>query len=101
LEEIPDLSALHREFGPRGLQLIAVAMSYDPPNLVLEAIRNRKLEYAVALDPLGEAAKSFGQVRLVPNTFLIDPKGRIELHRLGKIDVHQLRPRIAKMLEPS
>jgi peroxiredoxin len=98
IEEMPDLSALHRDFSARGFQLIAVAMPYDPPNRVLELAKARQLPYPVALDPLGRLTAAFGGVQLVPNSFLIGPDGRIAWHSLGRIRADELRPHILRML---
>ena len=60
IEEIPQLVRLHEDFAPFGLQVIAIAMAYDPPNRVVELSRVMQLPYAVALDIDGEAAQAFG-----------------------------------------
>lgn len=98
LEEMPDLSALHRDYAARGFRLIAVAMPYDPPNRVVASAQEMQLPFPVALDPLGEITGAFGQVRLVPNSFLIAPDGRIAMHRLGRIHFNDLRVPIERML---
>lgn len=98
LEEFQDLAALHQAYAARGFTLIAVAMSYDLPSHVVELTRAAELPYTVALDPLGEIAAAFGDVRLVPNSFLIGPDGRIALHRLGRVDPSELRALIEPML---
>jgi peroxiredoxin len=98
LEEFQDLAALHQDYAARGFKLIAVAMSYDLPSHVVELARIAELPYAIALDPLGEIAAAFGDVRLVPNSFLIGPDGRIALHRLGRIAPGELRALIEPML---
>lgn len=77
VKEIPHLIELYQEFGPRGLQLVAVAMSYDPPDHVLAMRDTRQIPYPIALDIKGEAARAFGDVRLTPTSFLIAPDGRI------------------------
>jgi peroxiredoxin len=58
-----------------------------------------KLAYPVALDPLGRLAETFGQVRLVPNSFLIGPDGHIVMHQLGRIDVRNFREKVERLLE--
>lgn len=98
LEELPDLIALHRDYGPRGLRLIAVAMPYDPPNRVLALAQGQRLPYDVALDPQGKLTEAFGRVELVPNNFLIAPDGRIALHSLGRIHAAELGAHIERLL---
>ncbi|SMF94490.1 Thiol-disulfide isomerase or thioredoxin [Methylomagnum ishizawai] len=98
VEEMPALAALHREYAGRGFKLVAVAMRYDVPNHVVELSRAARLPYVVALDPLGEIAAAFGEVELVPNHFLLDPQGRVVLHKLGRVSAEELSPLIEPML---
>ncbi len=98
LEEIPQLAALYRELAPRGLEVIAIAMPYDPPNRVLELVQRRELPYTVALDLAGEATQAFGQVQVTPNWFLITAEGKIIQQQVGRIDMQALRQQILAML---
>ncbi len=98
LEEMPHLVELHHEYSERGLQVVAVAMFYDPPVQVDALAKQRELPYTVALDLQGEAARAFGDVQLTPTTFLIDPEGRIAMKKLGLIDFAALRQNIETML---
>jgi peroxiredoxin len=99
--EMPHLVQLYRQFNPRGLGIVAIAMSYDPPKQVREMVRRRKLPYTVALDAEGAAAKAFGDVQLTPTTFLVAPDGRIVQQTLGELDMAKLRARIDAMLSPA
>lgn len=96
LEEIPDLSALHREYAGRGLRMVVVAMPYDLPSRVLATAR--ALPFPVALDPLGRITEAFGRVQWVPNNFLIDADGRIASHHLGRLYAEALRVPIERIL---
>lgn len=98
IEELPDLAELYREFSGRGLKMISVAMAYDLPSRVVSLAETNKLPYPVALDPLGRLAETFDHVRLVPNSFLIAPDGHIVMHRLGRIDVRNLRESVERLL---
>jgi peroxiredoxin len=98
VHEIPYLNALHEELGPRGLEVIGIAMDYDPPAQVTEMVRTRDIRYTIALDSTGEAAKAFGDVRLTPTSFLIAPDGRIVHQKIGDLDMPWVRGRIEGML---
>ncbi len=98
IREIPDLISLYDEFAPRGFELIAVAMPYDRPDHVLAFAQSRKLPFPVALDPMGEAVRAFGQVRLTPTSFLVAPDGRVVEYRIGEIDPARMRAAIRGML---
>lgn len=89
---------LYKDFSPRGFDIVAIAMQYDPPEQVREMATRRQLPYKVALDSDGGAAKAFGDVQLTPTHFLIDPEGRIVQHKLGDFDPTQMRERIRGLL---
>lgn len=95
--EIPDLRALYLDLNPQGLEFIAVAMPYDPPNRVLEVAEQAPLPYPVALDIDGNAVRVFGDVSLTPTTFLISPEGEIVFRKTGPLDFDKLRGDIRKL----
>lgn len=95
--EIPDLSALHRDLNPQGLEFIAVAMPYDPPNRVLEVAEQTPLPYPVALDIDGDIVRAFGDVSQTPTTFLISPEGEIVFRKTGPLDFDKLRGKIREL----
>ncbi len=98
IKEMPHLVELYNELAPRGLEIIAMAMAYDPEKQVREMVRQKQLPYKVALDRDGAAAKAFGDVKLTPTSFLIDPSGRIVQQKLGEMDMDALHNRILGML---
>jgi peroxiredoxin len=98
LQEIPDLAMLYRDYSAHGFETVAVAMAYDPPNRVVEAVKKSQVPYKVALDPLGRIAAAFGHVQQVPSSFLIAPNGRIALRKLGRIQAEELRVPVERML---
>jgi peroxiredoxin len=91
IKKMPDMIEVYREYKDRGFEIIAVAMSYDPPNYVQSFVQTRQLPFPVALDVTGEHARAFGDVQLTPTTFIIGKDGRILEHRLGDIDFVRLR----------
>lgn len=101
IKEIPHLVELHEELAPKGLRIIGVAMSYDPPNQVMNLVNKRELPYTIALDLDGSAAKAFDDVRLTPSSFLIAPDGRIVKHKIGEMDMQAVKNRILAMLGAS
>lgn len=99
LEEMPHLIALYEELHPQGLEIIGVAMSYDPPNHVVNLVEQRAVPYPIALDLQERAAQAFGDVRLTPTSFLIAPDGRIVRQKIGEMDMNRLRNTILGLLE--
>ena len=98
IREMPHLIELYNELAPRGLEIIAVAMAYDPPNRVMAMRQQKQIPYPVALDIQGEVASAFGDVHQTPNTFLIDPQGRIVKQFIGRLDMAELRADLHSML---
>lgn len=98
VSEIPHLIELYDELAPQGLEIIAIAMDYDPPNRVVALRKARNIPYPVALDIQADAARAFGDVRLTPTSFLIAPDGQIAHQRTGKLNMAALRKDILAML---
>lgn len=97
IEEIPHLISLHQQYSQHGLNIIAVAMHYDPPNHVLAMAESKQLPYAIALDPSGALAQAFGDVQLTPTTFLIDKAGNIVMQKIGVFDLTDMQHRIDQL----
>lgn len=97
-KEMPHLIALYDELAPKGLEIIGVAMSYDPPNQVVALSKRLQIPYPIALDVEGNVALAFGDVDLTPTSFLIGPDGSIVQHSVGIMDMHELRKHIERLL---
>ncbi len=95
IQEIPHLVELYRQYHDKGLEIIAVAMSYDPPNHVIDMSKAQQLPYNVALDMQAENAHAFGDVSLTPTTFLIAPNGRIALQKTGLFDLTEIKTQLS------
>ena len=91
IREMPGLIETYQQYKGRGFEIVAVAMSYDPPNYVVNFVRTRQLPFPVALDVNGEHARAFGNVQLTPTSFIIGKDGRILEQKLGELDFVKLR----------
>ncbi len=98
IEEIPQLIELHQAYGAKGLNVIGVAMVYDPIKQVRQMVSERGMPYTIAHDTDGTIGEAFGGISLTPTTLLIDPQGRIAQKTLGALDLPALRGRIEQML---
>jgi peroxiredoxin len=98
IEEMPHLVELYRELHPQGLEIIGVAMAYDPPEQVRALAARRQIPYPIVLDTQSQIAREFDNVRLTPTTVLISPEGRIVHYRLGLLDLPKLRETIRELL---
>ena len=98
IQEMPHLVDLYQDLHPKGLEIIGVAMAYDPPEQVRALVEHRQLPYPIVLDTQSRFARAFVDVRLTPTTVLISPQGRIAQYRLGPLDMPKLRDTLQKML---
>ena len=96
--EMPEMVATYNKYADQGLEFVAVAMSYDPPNYVLNYTETRQLPFKVALDADGSAAKSFGDVKLTPTTFVIGKDGSILKRYVGIPEFPSMHQLIEKAL---
>jgi peroxiredoxin len=98
VKEMPRMVTTYNKFQQRGFEFIAVAMRHDPPNYVINYTEKNALPFRVALDPMGEAAKAFGNVQLTPTTIVIDKRGNIVTRILGEPDFSKLETLIEEKL---
>ncbi len=98
IKKMPDMIETYNQYKGRGFEVIAVAMSYDPPNYVASFAKTRQLPFPVALDVDGGHARAFGNVQVTPTTFLIGKDGRILEQKLGDYDFAKLKTLLDKEL---
>ncbi len=98
VKEMPQIVATHDKFKARGLDTVAVAMSYDPPAFVAKYAETRKLPFGVAIDNTGTLAQAFGSVQMTPTTFLINKRGEIVKRFVGEPDFAALHGLIEQLL---
>ncbi len=96
--EMPDLSGLYRELHPKGLELIALAMPYDPPNRVMVAHEVLELPFPVALDISAKIVRQLGVPPQTPQFLLVDGAGRIVVKHDGVWPIDALRAAVLPLL---
>jgi len=101
IREMPHLISLYNELAPGGLEVIGIAMAYDPPNRVIEISKAKQIPYPLALDINSAAARAFGDVSVTPSTFLIAPDGQIVLQQSGALDTQKIRGLVLELLARS
>ena len=99
IKEMPGLTNVYNQLKGQGLQIIAVSMSYDPPNQVLNFTQKNKIPFPVVLDVDGQIARSFEQIRLTPTSILIDKNGKIIDKVIGELDFNKLNALLKKHLD--
>ena len=98
VEEMPRVVDTYRKFAPRGFETIAVAVQSDHPNQVAAFAQRRGLPFKVALDTTGEVAKSFGNVRITPTSYLVGKDGRVIRKFVGEPDWAEFHALVEKAL---
>ena len=99
VREMPDLAEIYQDLNPQGFELVGVAVSYDPPNQVLEFVKRFDIPFPISLDIDDRVATAFGGVSLIPSSFLIDAEGRVVFKKLGELDIPKLRRDIEDLLK--
>ncbi|MBA3671842.1 MAG: TlpA family protein disulfide reductase [Gemmatimonadaceae bacterium] len=84
--EMPSIERLHREYGPRGLKVVAISVD-DPADAgkVRDFVREYKLTFQVLLDPKRTVSKRY-QITGWPETFIIARDGTIRRKVIGAAD---------------
>ena len=90
VSEMPKMVRTFEKYREQGLETVAVAMSYDPPDRVFAYAQQNKLPFRVTLDIFGKAMQAFGGVRGTPTTFLVDRSGKIVQRFEGEPDFGKL-----------
>jgi len=101
VREMPHLTKLYNELAPDGLEVIGIAMAYDPPNRVIELSEAKQIPYPLALDMNSAIASAFGDVSVTPSTFLIAPDGQIVFRNTGELDTQEIRGLVLDLLARS
>lgn len=99
IKEIPHLISLYEQFQPQGVEIIGIAMVYDPPNRVVAMSQEKKLPYPVVLDLKGNYAKVFGRVWATPTTLLVNSNGTLAKRVVGPFDLNEMTKRIEQLLQ--
>ena len=96
IKEMPDLAALHHEYGPKGLVVIGVNVDdVDAHDKVRRFAAEHQLPFTVWLDPETRLSDAL-RVRRFPSTFVLDREGRIVLRRNRALAAHD--PKVTQAL---
>lgn len=83
-KEIPDLEAIHKEYGAKGVQVIGVSLDRGP-NIkedVTKFVKDFRMTYPVVIDN-GDLQQEYGNIRAIPTTFIIDRDGKVVERLIG------------------
>ena len=83
-EEMQDLAALHRDYAPRGLRVVAVSVDAGSEALVRRFVQRESLVFPVVHDQAGTLQRQYHVVG-VPTSYLIGTDGRVLWQQVGGI----------------
>jgi peroxiredoxin len=98
MHEMPQMVQTYNRYKSQGLEFVAVAMSYDRPDYVLNYAQSRQLPFTVALDLESAAARAFGGIEATPTTFLIGKDGTIIKRFVGEPEFEALHRLLEQQL---
>ncbi len=98
IAEMPKLVESYKQYQAKGFEVVAVAMSYDPPSHVVNYEKKNGLPFPVALDADGTLAMAFGNVQVTPTAFIIDPQGNVVRRVMGELDFAALHALLDEQL---
>ena len=98
-EEMPEFVRAQREFGPRGLQFVGIAV--DEPDKVAQFAKELDLNYPALIGGYGavELSKTLGNdLSALPFTIVVDRAGTVARIQLGPFKPDKLRSIIGNLL---
>jgi cytochrome c biogenesis protein CcmG/thiol:disulfide interchange protein DsbE len=83
-KEFPEIQALQREFGPRGLRIVAVSVDEGDDDPVQAFVKEKGATFEIGRDPAGEVRRLYQGIG-VPESYLISADGRLLVRQFGAI----------------
>ena len=99
INEMPGLIETYNQYKDQGLEVIAVAMYYDPPSRVISFTKNNNLPFPVVLDTKKEIISKFNNVKLTPTSIILDKNGYVINTIIGEIDFNEFNKNLIKLLK--
>ena len=83
-KEFPEIQALEREFGPRGLRIVAVSVDEGDDAAVRDFVAAKGATFEIGRDPAGTVRRLYQGIG-VPETYLISSDGTLLVRQFGAI----------------
>ena len=98
-KEIPDFIALQQEYGSQGIQFLGIALDDEGMQKIKPFLEHTPISYPTLL-PDKSIVQNYGDMNVIPVTYLIDRKGILRTHFVGlrKQDIveEMIRPLLAE-----
>jgi thiol-disulfide isomerase/thioredoxin len=101
--ELPTLEALQRDYGPQGLQVVAVGMDLEGAQVLGPFAEHYQLRYPVLVadEHIITGQSPFGPIIALPTSFILDRQGRAVAAWQGVAGHEDLAKAIEKALKQS
>jgi len=98
-KEFPEIEALQREFGPRGLRIVAISVDEGDDAPVRDFVSAKGATFEIGRDPDGAVRRLYHGIG-VPESYLISTEGTLLVRQFGAIPdgATSLRAAIEKAL---
>jgi len=96
-DELPDFQALWQAYQARDVVFVGIAMQEEEMD-VRELASLVGVSFPLALDQGNRISSAYG-VTGVPETFVIDPEGRVAYFHIGSVEMDELRENLDSLLE--
>jgi thiol-disulfide isomerase/thioredoxin len=83
-KEFPEIEAIQKEFGPRGLRIVAVSVDEGDDGPVRAFVRDKGATFDIGRDPAGSVRRLYQGIG-VPESYLISADGRLLVRQFGAI----------------
>jgi peroxiredoxin len=95
--EIPDFINVYKKYRSKGVEIVGISLDHKGWEVVRPFIKHNKINYPVLLGDQ-RIARSYGNVRSIPTTFIIDKKGTIVDQHVGVMTEKDLVRKFEKLL---
>ena len=99
--EIPGYIALQGKYAADGLVIVGVSMDQDGALVVKKFMANMGVNYTVVLGSDSNIASDYGDISVIPTTFIIGRDGRILDKKVGEMPTDEFEKRILAVLRPA
>jgi cytochrome c biogenesis protein CcmG/thiol:disulfide interchange protein DsbE len=83
-KEFPEIEALQKEFGPRGLRIVAVSVDEGDDDPVRAFVKEKGATFEIGRDPEGSVRRLYQGIG-VPESYLISADGKLLVRQFGAI----------------
>ena len=97
VREIPHFIALYKEYKDKGLSMVGISVDHQGINVVKTFNQKYKINYQILMAD-SQVTSTYGNIRGIPTTFVIDPSGNIQRMYVGYRDKAVFETDIKKLL---